>query len=169
MRQKIRLAHGEHVGDVALIARAHLDAERVGEHEAGNPRAGFDGDLGRDPGAERDADERHVLEPQLVHQVEIEIGEVVDRGEVLRLLGAAEARMGRRDDSRLGGKQVEHRGVGRDADAGMEEEDRGTLAALDPFEPYARDRSQLLGQARPPVSLRSMPRISACHPRRTRP
>ena len=74
-----------------------------------------------------------------LQQIEIEIGEIVDRGHVLRLLGAAEARMRRRDHARLRGELLEHRRVGLDADAGMEEQQRPPGAGLDHLDAHAGD------------------------------
>ena len=165
--REIRLAHGEHVGDVAGIARADLDAERVRQHEARDARGRFDGDLGREPAAERNADERRAVEPQLVHEVEIEVGKIVDGRKILRLLGAAEARVRGRDDPRLGRQPVEHRRVGCDADARMEEQDGPPLAALDQLDADPRDRFQPLVQLSPSRTFRprSMPHPGPCHPR----
>jgi hypothetical protein len=71
-----------------------------------------------------------VVETELIDEVEIEIGEVVDGIEFWRLLGAAEARMARSDHARPLGQAVEHRRRRLDADARMQEQERPPAAAL---------------------------------------
>ncbi len=80
-----------------------------------------------------------VRERQLIDEVEIEIGEVVDAVEPARRLRAAEAGMGRRQHTRARGQRVEHRRVRLDADAGMQEQQRPALPALDHLDADAVD------------------------------
>ena len=49
--------------------------------------------LGRDPAAEREADQIDVVEIELIEEIEIEVGEVGDVVEPVRRVGGAEARM----------------------------------------------------------------------------
>ena len=82
--------------------------------------------------AERVTDsERHVAEIALVHEVEIEIGEIVDGVEAARHLRAAKARMDRHDHPRSRRKQIEHACIGLDADLGMQEKQRPALSAIE--------------------------------------
>ena len=137
--EELVLGDGEDIGDVALLAAADLDADRVGEHQMRHPRRRLDGDFRRDPAAERHAHDGEVVERELVDEVEIEIGEVVDAIERLRRLRAAEAGMGRRQHARAGGEGVEHRRIGLEADAGMQEQERPAAPALDHLDADAVD------------------------------
>ncbi len=58
----------------------------------------------------------------------------------LRLLGAAEARMARRDHARMLGEAVEHGSVAIEPDAGMEEQKRPTAPFFDGLNRDAVDR-----------------------------
>ena len=104
------------------------------------PCGRLDCDLGGDPGPERDADHDGVLEVELIDEVEIEIGEVVDGGESPRLLGIAEARMARRNHAGMLGELVDDGGVAIEPDAGMEEQKRPTVPFFDGLNLDAVDR-----------------------------
>ena len=121
-RVELGFTEGENVRDIAGCAVADLNTDRVGQHEVREPRCRLHRDFGGDPGADRYADNDGVGEIQLVQKVQIEIGEVIDRGEGAWLLGAAEARMARRDDAHALRQPVEHRGLWVETDAGMQEE-----------------------------------------------
>ena len=86
-----------HIGDVAVLAAAEFDPERIDQHEAGEARGRAHHDLGRDPAAKARADQHRILEAQLGREIEIEIGEVVDRAQAVDQRGTAPARMARRD------------------------------------------------------------------------
>ena len=127
------------VDDVASLAIADLDADRVGQHEVRDPGRRLDRHLGRDPAAERHADDHGVAQIELIEQVEVEIGEVVDGVERPRLLRAAEARVHRRQHPRARRQPIEHRRGRLDADAGMQEQQRPAGAALDQLHADAGD------------------------------
>jgi hypothetical protein len=99
-------------------------------------------DFGGNPAAARHADDRDILEVELVEQIEIEIGEVVDVVERPRLLGAGEARMAGRDQVRLLGQAVEHGCRRIKSDAGMEEEERAPAALVDRLDADTVDRER---------------------------
>jgi hypothetical protein len=80
-----------------------------------------------------------VVEIELVDEIEIEIGEIVDGVERWRLLGAAEAWMARGDQARPLRQAIERRRRCADADAGMQEQQRPTAAALDQLDADAVD------------------------------
>src|SRR5262249_6005605 len=126
--------------DVTRVAGADLDADRVGKHKVREPRGRLDRDLGCYPGPERDADHDCVLEVELVEQIEIEIGEVVDGGERLRLLGVAKARMARRDHAGTLGELVNEGSVAIEPDARMKEQKRPTAPFFDGLNLDAVDR-----------------------------
>ena len=68
-----------HVGDVALVAAAQLDAERGDQHQAGEAGGRAHHHLGRDPAAEiRRRPAPRPQGPSSRGEIEIEIGEVVD-------------------------------------------------------------------------------------------
>ncbi len=143
---KLRFGHREHVEDVAALAVADLDADRIGEHEPRHPHGRLHRDRRRNPGAERDPHHQRLLEVELLHGIEVEIGEVVDGGQRRRQLGAAEAGMRRRHQPAAVGKQRQHRGGRLDADMGMEEQDRAAAAAVDQLELRPVDRDRRVGR-----------------------
>ena len=83
------------------------------------------------------------LEIELIEQVEIEVGQVVDRAHALGQLGAAKAWMRRRDDVRVLGEFVDG-GRGRlDAVLGVKEQQRPARALFDEIDPRAIDDKRL--------------------------
>ena len=112
------------IGDVALLAAAELDAERVDQHKPAEPRVRAHRDFERDPAAERGADQERVVESEAVQQVEIEIGDVVHAAEPCRARGRAKPGMARRDDPPAPRQAVEQRPVLRDIVAAMQEQER---------------------------------------------
>src|SRR6516165_36484 len=120
--EEIGFGHGEDVGDVAMLAVAYLDAHRVGQDEMGDPGGGFDGDLGCDPAAERDTGDDNAPEIELIEEIEVEIGKVVDAVERFRRLRSAETRMGRNNQAHARGEPGEDGSARLDADAGMEKQ-----------------------------------------------
>ena len=83
---------------IELLDAGEVKPGGAAERERGQALRVAHGELGGDPAAERQPDQVHVLELQLVEHVEIEIGEVVDVIEPVRRVGLAKARMFRRDD-----------------------------------------------------------------------
>ncbi len=84
------LRPGKKVGDVARHRIAELRAERIDQAQAGDPRGVLDCDFGRQPAAERKADNDQVGPVERLHQVQIEIRQVIDGPHVLGQPGAAE-------------------------------------------------------------------------------
>ncbi len=142
-RPELVLGNGEDIDDVALLAIADLDADRIGEHEMGEAFGRFDRDLGRDPAAERHPHHDHVAQVELVEQIEIEIGEIVHGRERPRLLGAPEARMRRRQHPVARGEPRQRGRVGFDADAGMQKQQGSAGAPLDQFDLDAADGDEI--------------------------
>ena len=70
-----------------------MDAGGADQRQRGEPAGVAHRKLGRDPAAERDADQMDAVEIELVEEVEIEVGEVGDGVEPVRRVGGAEARM----------------------------------------------------------------------------
>ena len=112
-----------------------------------------DGELGRQPAAQRAADDVHALEAEAVEDVEVVVDEVVHRLDLGQVVGAAEARMVGRHHREAAGQEPEE-GMPRAGAAGrVEEEQRRTLAAaLDvdraaaQLEPLARALGQRAGR-----------------------
>ena len=76
----------------------------------------------------------HVAQVERVHDIEVEIGKIVDRGHGARQLAAPEARMGRRDHRKRSGKLLD-RAVGRfDPDRGVQQQQGLSGPALDEFD-----------------------------------
>ena len=90
-----------------------------------------------------DADHGEVLEVELIEQVEIEVGQVVDRAHALGQFGAAVAGMGRRDDVRVLGEFVDGRSRRLDAVLGVEEKQRRARTLFDQIDPRAIDDKRL--------------------------
>ena len=135
--------------------------------------------LGRHPAAEAGAHQHRVLQLQLLGEIEIQIGQIIDRAEPVRQRRAAEARMKRRDDPMRLAERVEPRPLGRTA----LRRHAGTAAAGPLPSPQSRDRrprlrlssactrscptfllASFLGQQRIPVARRPHNRNSCCAP-----
>jgi len=73
------------------------------------------------------------LPPQVhcLHEVEIEIGEIIHGGHGAGQFAAPETWMGRRDQRKRPGKLVDHAVGGFDADRGMQQQQRPAGSALD--------------------------------------
>src|SRR3984893_12952569 len=152
--EKIGFSYGEDVRNVALLAAAHLDAHGIGQNEMGNPGGGFDRDLGRDPPAKRDTRDDNALEIELIEEIEVEIGEVVDGVERFRRLRSAETRMRRSDQAHARREPGEDGSAGLDADAGMEKQERRSFSALDHLNADAANTECLYHQLAPSRSGR---------------
>ena len=117
----------------------------------------MDGELGREPAAQRAADDVHALQAEAVEDVEVVVDEVVHRLDLGHVVGAAEARMVGRHHVEAAGEEPEE-GVPRAGAAGrVEEEQRRTLAAaldvdraaaqLEPFAGALGQRAGRVGHA----------------------
>ena len=89
--------HREDVGNVELVGRAGLHADRADEHQPLDALGHLGRHLRGDPAADRAADEIDRVETQPVHQFEIDVRDVVDAVEPVRQRRVAEARMRGRD------------------------------------------------------------------------
>ena len=127
-REGLDVGHVEEIGEVALFAAGELHADRRDEHQLGEPRATAHAHLERDPSAERRADQNHVVELQLVEQIEIEVGEIVDRSDVGRSGRRTVAGMPRRDHRPLLRECLEMRPCLLEILLGMQVEERRTRA-----------------------------------------
>ena len=67
-----------------------MDARGADQGECAKPARAPNGDFGRDPSAERMADEMHLIEAERVDEVEIEIGKVRKLVQPIRRIGPAE-------------------------------------------------------------------------------
>ena len=76
-RPQLGVGQAEEISDVARQAIPHLDPQSVNEGDRGQGGAGLDRHLGDDPPAEGGADQRDIRQLHLVHEVEVEIGDVV--------------------------------------------------------------------------------------------
>ena len=99
----------EDVEDIAGLAVADLDADRVDEDQLAQPVAGGDRDLRRQPAAEGQPEQCDPLVGQFVEDGEIEMHQIVDRVEIGRPPGVAEPGRGRGDDLGIAAEQVEER------------------------------------------------------------
>ena len=81
-----------------------------------------------------------IAQIELIEQVEIEIGEVVDGVKDFGCFGAAEARMDRRDHARMRGAAGRAPAPRVEPDAGMQEQSGRPLPLLDAFDANAVDR-----------------------------
>jgi hypothetical protein len=120
---------GRHEEDV----RGHVarDPQPGGtkQREPVDPLGRVDGELGRQPAAERPADDVDALEPEAVEDLEVVVDEIVHRLDLGHVVGAAEPGVVGRHHREAAGQQPEE-GVPRARAAGrVEEEERGPLAA----------------------------------------
>src|SRR5262249_15523124 len=83
------------------------------------------------PGAERNPDHDAIAKVEGVHQVEIEIGEIIDRGDTGRPFGMAETWMGRGDQPSAFGQDRENGRRWIEADVGVQEQNRPAVSAVD--------------------------------------
>ena len=77
-RKCLDVGHVEEIGEVALFPAGKLHAHRRDEDQLAEPRVTAHAHLERNPSAEGRADENHVVELQLVEEIEIEVGQIVD-------------------------------------------------------------------------------------------
>ena len=75
---------GIDIDDIARLAVAELNADGVDQDELRDPVRALGRQLGGDPAAERDTNDDQIFQPQILDQVEIAIGDIVDRRHVLR-------------------------------------------------------------------------------------
>ena len=97
-------------------------------------------DLGGEPAAERQPDERDLLVRQCVEDRQVEVHQVVDGLEVGRPRRVAEARMRRRDDLGVPAEQIEEPRVGRDMLHTVQEQHRTPRPAANHLQVDASDR-----------------------------
>ena len=109
-------------------------------------------DLGREPAAERIADQMRVLDFELIEDVEIEIGEVVNGIEPVRRIALAEPGMFRRDDVVFLRECLQERQPARAACA-MQINQRIASAAAHQPDAAASDRNHRRRMFRHPLSL----------------
>ena len=102
--QRIRLRHGEDVGNIELVGRPDLDAHRPAQDDPAKTLGRFGGHFGGDPAPDRAADEVDAVEFQDIHQFEIKMGDVVDTVEPVRQARLAKTWMRRRDEAALLGQ-----------------------------------------------------------------
>src|SRR5712675_150593 len=100
-RECLDVGHVEEIGEVALFPAGELHAHRRDEDQLAEPRVIAHAHLERNPSAERRADENHVVELELVEEIEIEVGQIVDRSEVSRTRRRTIAWMARRNHTPL--------------------------------------------------------------------
>jgi len=122
---------------------AELDTDRIGQDQLRDFAAGGDGDLGGEPSAEGKAQKRHLVIGQLVEHGEVEMDEVVDRVEVRRAFGVAEAGRGGGDELSLLAEQVEKRRLRMHGVEAVQQQQRRAAAAaqylqLDPVHIHRR-------------------------------
>ena len=138
------------------------DANRADQGQAREPRGTAHRHLGRDPAAERGADQMHPIEAERLQQVEVEIGEVGDLVEPGRVVRLAETGMLRREDREALGQFVEKRHPAGMPAGAVQEDDRRSVSA-------ARDRRGTAGSPRRrPLSSRYDAPFTAAE-RRVRP
>ena len=97
--------------------------------ERAKPARAANRDFGRDPAAERMADEMHLIEAERLDEVEIEIGEVGKLIEPVRRVGPAEAGMIRHDHVIALRQRRHERQPGAGPARAMQEQQRRALAA----------------------------------------
>src|SRR6266478_4024083 len=124
----------EYVQDVGCLSVTDFDAERVDQAEPVEPVATLDGQLGREPAAEREAHQRRLLVRQRVEKIQVEVDEVVDRLEVRRARGSPEAGVRGGDDLGMTAEHFQKWGSRIDGLRAMQEQHRPAGAAAQYFQ-----------------------------------
>ena len=130
----------EHVGNVEPVGRADLDPDRADHDQAPDPLRHLGGDFGRNPAADRAAHQVGSGDPKLVHQFEIDVGDVVDAVDPVGQGGFAETRMRGRDHVPLLCHQRQERIAGGDPLAAVKIKERRAVAAFEQLDRDARNR-----------------------------
>ena len=133
---------GEDVRNVPRLPVADLDAERRDQHERGDAVGAPHRHLRGDPSAERRADHDGVAGVLLGKKIEVEIGEIVDGVDGVRVGGMAIPRMRRGLHVAVRGEQIEHRRRRIEPVFPVEPEDGTPLPSLDHLELHAADYSK---------------------------
>ncbi len=148
----VDIADDRLVEDIAL---GRLHPHRADQHQPVEIARGERRHLGRHPTAKAEPDEARVLDPEIGEQPLIERRDIARMAQPLRLLGGAEAGVGRHDHIEFVGQRIiEGQAVGS-ADIVMQDEDRTAataapeteldVAELDvPFAPPRHRRHHLL-------------------------
>jgi hypothetical protein len=154
----VRLVVG-HLGDLVRREREEiggrvavdLQPARVDQDDAADPRAGVDGHLGRDPPADRVANDGHPGQVQLVEQMGIGEREPAHAVQVLRPCRAAEPGVHRHDHPRARRRQhlAEPGHRGRPGPA-MQQQERSPRAVLGHVDPHRPQPARLNGVRRHP-------------------
>ena len=116
--------HDIDVGNVELVGRASLDPNGADEHHLAEALGGLGHHFRRDPATHGAGDDIDLGEAHLVHQLQIDMGDVVHMVDPVGQLRAAKTGMGGRDDAAMGGQQ-RHIGIFRiEASARVQKEQR---------------------------------------------
>ena len=123
--------------DEIVAGRHALDPYAGGreQRQRREPRAVAHGELGRDPAAERMADQVHALDAQAVEHVEVIHRHVLHVADPGRVVGLAEAGMLGNEQLVFAGQSVEERKVARKPAGAVQEHHR--LAAASAEHPHA--------------------------------
>jgi hypothetical protein len=139
-----------HEEDVRDRVIGQPQPDRGHEHELLDARRREHSELRRQPGAEGRADDRRRREAELVEQVVVVQGEVVDGPEGLEVVGGAHAGMVGRDDVEARAQRVVQRRPRAGPAAAVEEQQRRAVAAAEQVDLPARHREPRLGDRRRP-------------------
>jgi hypothetical protein len=127
-------AHAEHVVQRHAVGG---DPDGADEREACQPRGVANRKLGRDPAAERGADQMNAVELQRFDHVEVEVGKIARAIEPWRVVRAAEPRMFRRERVECPRQTVEKRQPADMPAGAVQKDQRWTAAASQQANPRA--------------------------------
>src|SRR5262249_8917859 len=109
---------------VDLRDARNMNAGGIDQREGGKPLRAADCKLRCNPAAERHADEMNAVKIELVEEVEIEKGKIMDVVEPVRSVGGTEARMLGNKHVELVGERAHERQPGPGAARAVEDQER---------------------------------------------
>jgi len=130
------LRQGEDVGNVEAVDRAGLHAHRADKHEPAHELRRLGGEFAGDPSTERTADHVHLVELEVIQQLQVDVGDVVRRVDLVRQGRLTEAGMRRGNQPVPRGQQWHVRIRWRETLRAVKEQYRWSIAS---FEHFKRD------------------------------
>src|ERR1700730_1516231 len=124
------LRHGENIRNVELVRAAGLYPDGADAGETSEPLRKLARDLGGDPAADGEPDHVDTHEAEAIHELEIDMADVVHAFEPIRERRSTETGMRRSNDASLLCDQVQERNVWADTGAAMQIEDGLAASAL---------------------------------------
>src|SRR5690349_3524354 len=132
-----------HVCNVPLLAAADLDTERIYQYEMRKSCGRPHHHLRRHPAPEAGANQHCIVEPELSDDIEVEIGEIVERAGPVDQRGVAIAGMPRRDYPISPGQEFEPRPLRCQPFTRVQKQEWAAITAFHQVQGRVRDRYRL--------------------------